>query len=205
MSGRLPHHTNAPIKFRNINRHVLLTAALITLSSAVITLFLVGPLAGPAEAYALKGCKYDADSISPIEYRFHSVNSAYETAFKNAESAWDSTSSPGHFSEDSVSLDPEIDVYDGVYAGTWWAQTDYSCDSDGTYSGNENTVFFDTGGMGGLTAYEKKLVAEHELGHTYGLDEAPNNGCRVMRQGSNKFTCGTMPAADDIAGVNALY
>ena len=59
--------------------------------------------------------------------------------------------------------------------------------------------------MGSLTAYEKQMVAEHELGHAYGLWENNNQGCVVMRQGRDKFTCGSMPTADDIAGVEAIY
>jgi hypothetical protein len=59
--------------------------------------------------------------------------------------------------------------------------------------------------MAGLTAYQKKVVAEHEIGHAYGLGEAPQSGCRVMRPGTFKFTCGTMPATDDINGANAIY
>ncbi len=179
-------------------------AIVAALLSAALTLAISLYGAGAAIAYVTHGCEYDNDSISPVEYRFFSVGSAYETAFKNAEAAWDATASPGHFAEDSSSLDPEINVTDGVFSGSWWALTSWGCNG-GLYSGNETNTKFDTDGMADLTATEKKIVAEHEIGDSYGLGDTPQTGCRVMRQGEHKFTCGTMPAADDINGVNAVY
>lgn len=186
-------------------RSILFRTAFAAAGAVALTLFLTLVVSPSADAYAFKGCQYKPDSIDPIEYKYQSVTSAYETAFGAGQSAWDGTNSPGYFAEDSTSLDPEIDVTDGTYTGTFWAQTSYSCESTGYYSGNENTVRFDTDDMSGLSANEKKIVAEHELGHTYGLDDTQDTGCRVMRQGYYKFTCGTMPASDDIAGVNDLY
>ena len=75
----------------------------------------------------------------------------------------------------------------------------------GFYNGNEVTMKFDTGDINSLTAYEKKLVGEHERGHAYGLDHT-FTGCRVMRQGTYKFMCsGSLPSANDVDGVEVVY
>lgn len=170
---------------------------------ALAGLALVVMAAAPASAYAIHGCEYDNNSINPISYRFFSVNAAYEAAFTGAQAAWDGTSAPGYFSEQSCSWDPEINVTDGVYSGTWWAQASWGCNG-GLYSGNEVNIKFDTNDMSGLSANEKKIVAMHEIGHAYGLGHM-QSGCHVMRQGTYKFTCGAMPSSDDVAGVHAIY
>lgn len=58
--------------------------------------------------------------------------------------------------------------------------------------------------MGDLTATERSIVARHEIGHAYGLAHITTT-CHVMRQGEDKFTCGTMPTTHDADGVRALY
>lgn len=157
---------------------------------------------GVTQAYSLHGCEYDNNSIEPISYRFYSVGATYETAFTSGQAAWDGTPSPGTFTENSTSLDPEINVTDGDFDMGWYASATWGC-NDGLYTGNEVNIKFDTENMAGLSAHEKKIVAEHELGHAYGLADV-STGCRVMRIGT-AFTCGTMPAQDDIDGVNAVY
>jgi hypothetical protein len=127
---------------------------------------------------------------------------AYETAFAHAQSAWEATSAPGYFSLTSSS-DPEINVKDTVYQEGSWAKTTWSC-SGGLYFYSEVTIEFDTVDMVQLSAYERKIVAEHELGHAYGLWHM-SAGCHVMRQGSHKFTCGSMPSSNDVDGVRARY
>lgn len=187
-------------RMSTLNRGILvaIAATALTVVALVITV-------GPVSAYSLHGCEYDNDSIDPISYRFFSVDSAYETAFKDAEAAWDATTAPGYFKEQSWSVDPEINVVDGEYSGSWWAQVVWRCDGDGTYDGNEVELQFDTGDMSDLSAKEKKLVAEHEIGHAYGLGHV-FSGCHVMRQGEYKFTCsGSLPSSDDVAGVEEVY
>jgi hypothetical protein len=97
-------------------------------------------------------------------------------------------------------------VHDGSYSGSYWAQVGWSCDSDGTYSGNEVSYLrFDTSDMSGLATSQREKVAMHELGHTYGLGHVTSSYCRVMEQGTDKFSCSNLPDSDAVNGVNALY
>lgn len=176
-------------------------AALATLVAAV-ALIAVFPKA--AAAYALHGCKYDPDSISPISYRFFSVSDDHEDAFDGGQADWDSAYNvPGHFREQSWSVDPEINVIDGSYSSDWYALASWGC-SGGEYTGNEVTIDFDASNTGSLTDDQLVAIAVHELGHAYGLDER-HSACRVMNVPEALDLCTSFPAADDRAGVRAVY
>ncbi len=193
------------------------------ISSALLTFTFLTLIVGPVEIrgadpyYTFSGCRYDPDSIEPISYRFFSVGSDYETAFKEAEEEWDDTTAPGYFQEQSASFDPEINVTDDFLYDKWGARVDGHCDIYpsspsidstliGNYTGNEVELRFNTRTMASLSAADKKLVAMHEIGHAYGIDHV-TSGCRLMREHTNDYnSCGTdMPSADDLAGVAALY
>lgn len=150
------------------------------------------------------GCQFDTDSIDPISYKFWFIGSRYTRAVRDAADEWNDTSAPGYFREQFWSLDPEVTATDRHLSGTWWAAMRYRCTSDGTFRGNEVDITFNTQTMDSLTARQKKLVAMHELGHAYGLDDTAR-GCYVMKQGRYKFTCGTMPTSADVSAVDALY
>ena len=177
--------------------------------SAALTLTLLVTFASPAKAadpyWTHLACRYDPDSISPITYRFFSVHSNYETAFKNAEHAWDGTTAPGYFKEDSWSVDPEINVTDGFYGSGWNAVMIGPCLNTGEWDGNEVSIDFNRTEMDGNSATSKKNTAMHEIGHAYGLDHV-SSGCRLMRDSTIIDTCGaTFPTPDDVAGVKARY
>ncbi|MBD3389126.1 MAG: matrixin family metalloprotease [Candidatus Altiarchaeales archaeon] len=75
---------------------------------------------------------------------------------------------------------------------------------DGIWDGNEVQIDFNTRIMADYTAYEKKLTAEHEIGHAYGLDH--ESGCVLMNGSEDYFWCGgTFPKSDDVNGVEAIY
>ncbi len=172
--------------------------------------------------YTFRKCHYDPNSINPISYRFFSVGSEYETAFKDAEKAWDATSAPGYFEEHSTSFDPEINVIDdrsieSAWAWAWawawacacaWAsQNCPNFTEKGTsklYEGNEVEIEFNLSTTNSMSAHQKKIIAMHELGHAYGLGHV-SSGCRLMRLSDVIFTCGEMSTDDDVAGVTALY
>lgn len=71
---------------------------------------------------------------------------------------------------------------------------------------------FNWGTMSGLSATEKKIIAIHEMGHSYGLAHS-SLGCGanrpVMRSDPTWVldNCGdaNAPYPNDVAGVNAQY
>lgn len=162
----------------------------------------VGVVAGTsAAAYNLTGCRYDPATINPISYKFQSVSATYQSAFNGARNLWNVTSAPGSFSN-TTSNSRDIDVFDASYTSGNWAWVNWTC-SGGEYTPNRTFVYLNTRTMNGLSASEKSRVMAHELGHSYGL--AHTSGCRLMTQGSLKFTCGSMPTSDDVDGVHAIY
>lgn len=164
--------------------------------------------ASSAAAYT-HHCGKFAGTDPSITYRYYDVGSTWNVAFSNAQSAWDVTSAAGVFTYAPSDGDPMVSVNDGSYADGWWATTSWVC-SLASYLGNEVDIYFDTVTTAELTTYGRKLVAEHELGHAYGLDHTSVT-CdsvlkAVMQPGGNKFTCsGTPPWPDDVNGVNAKY
>ena len=143
------------------------------------------------------------DSIDPITYKFYSVQSDVKTAFRTGEQVWDGTSAPGYFSEGG-GLDPEINVIDRYRVVEWAGETRGQCGSSGIWDGNEVEIEFNNVEFARFTTYQKKIIAMHEIGHAYGLYHV-YSGCHLMKQGADKFTCGTMPSTDDVNGVTAIY
>ncbi len=167
-----------------------------------------------ASGYVLNGCKYSGTNPT-IDYRFYSVGPTYQSAFNSGASAWDSTSAPGYFHYAPSASDPEIEVYDVWSQDTKWAWTSGGCNSGGgqTWYGNETTITFNTRTMSGLSSTEKKIVAVHEMGHSYGLAHS-SLGCGtytepVMRSDPTWVfdNCGNSnaPYPNDVAGVNQIY
>lgn len=187
-----------------MNRSVTKLAGLLILAAALTLTMAVDPVL--ADNAPGGGWKYDDGSIDPISYKFFFVDSVYVTALRDGAGEWNKTYAPGYFQEDAWSLDPEIHVSDGEYSGTWWAQCVFSIDPDGTFTGNEVEIRFDTADMSGLNAPEKMMVAEHELGHAYGLDEHNTDHAHVMIQGEAKFAYyPNLPSTGDADGVAAIY
>ena len=179
--------------------------------AAALTLAVLATFANTAKAadpqWTHHGCRYDPDSISPISYRFYAVDDRYETAFKAAEAKWDTTAAPGHFQEQDWTDDPEIDVLDGFYAGSWNGIMRGSCPSNtGLWTRDEVEIEFNRRLMDNHGSVSKKNTAMHEIGHAYGLSHV-SAGCRLMREDRITInTCGLpMPTSDDVDGVTARY
>ncbi len=168
-------------------------------------LVLLGLVPGISAAIPL-GCRFDTGSINPVSYSFFSVGSDYQTAFNGAANVWNNASVDPELEFQGSNMDPEVDVRDGWYFGNQWALAHTQCSSDGTFTGNDVKIEFNTKTMDSLSAAQKKLVAMHEIGHAYGLHEDNNNGnCRVMRQGTGKFSCtSSLPHSVEIAEVNSI-
>ncbi|AYN41089.1 hypothetical protein D9753_21905 [Streptomyces dangxiongensis] len=167
--------------------------------------------AAPAQAYHhLCGSFYGVSGNDPISYKYSKITNTYYNAFNGAQGRWDTTSAPGYFRYEKNNGDPEVEVRDEGHAWDDWARTSWQGCTFGYWSYDEVYIVFNTSTMRGLSAREKKLVAEHELGHAYGLDHeyytCANPGPAVMRQGTGKFSCGSDgPWYDDVKGVKAKY
>lgn len=163
----------------------------------------------PASAYTWTCGKFSG-SDPLIRYKFTQVAGWGHTAVNGAAAAWNGKSVPGTFGETTGT--PEIDIYDNAYGTQWWAVTEGSC-SGGQWGGNHAAISINTQMMDSMTAYQQKLVMEHELGHAYGLDHVSMTCAdddalpkAVMEQGSGKFSCsGAAPWDDDQDGVRNKY
>ena len=184
---------------------VLYRVVLPGLLAAFLTMGLMVSLPYEVEAYAHLPCRYDPDSIDPITYKFFSVESNVKAAVRSADDEWDDTDAPGYFRRTN-SLDPEIEITDYHSSGNWDGRMIGNCpQGGGEWDGNEVDIEFNNRKMDTRTDKQRMLIAEHELGHAYGLDHVWG-GCHVMRQGSYKFTCsGPLPSSDDVLGVEARY
>lgn len=177
-----------------------------SVTTAVIGAILGLGLTTVAYAYTTTGCKYSPGSIDPISYRFFSVaDSSYVDATKHGANAWNATTAPGYFAEESLSLDPEVNVTDDAYgANTFYARVSFTC-SGGVYSGNEVNLMWNSDEAPSRTTSQKQSIGTHELGHAYGLDHVYTL-CRIMRIDVGYMTDCTIttPATDDVNGAIAV-
>lgn len=174
-------------------------------------------IAAPAaHAYQKIGCKF-AGSDPTIVYSVGTLGS-YTDQVIGAANAWNAKSIPGRF---SATYSGTANIYtrrmSSLYREWAWvgssSQTAPSCLGlpVDVYSGNNTNIVFNETQMNLLTSGQRKLVAMHELGHTYGLGHMPT-GCSltksIMQQSQTKWTCGwsgTPPYSDDVDGVRAIY
>lgn len=159
-----------------------------------------------AYAYAVLGCKYSPGSIDPISYRLFSVaDSSYVDATKHGANAWNATTAPGYFAEESLSLDLEVNVTDdSLPYDDYYAAVSYTC-SGGLFSGNEVNLIWNSYYAPSRTVSQKQRIGTHELGHAYGLDHVFTL-CRIMRIDVGYMTDCTIttPATDDVNGAIAV-
>jgi hypothetical protein len=167
-------------------------------------------VAVPAYGWTHHGCKYDSGVTPSITYKYHSMETAYKNAFTTAQSEWDKDTgySTTYFTT-TTGGDPNIDVYDGSYAGSWSAQTSWSCWwIVNTYVGDEVAIKFNKNHMDGTSTRGKWVTASHELGHALGLGHVSMtcSYAKVMEQGTEKYGCsGNPPWTDDINGWENRY
>lgn len=195
------------MKIAKLRESLALRTGLCALGVALFTLAVLFAIATPAKGFNLLGDRYDPNSINPIQYRFFdNCDSSWVNAFKAGEAGWDAVNVPGYFEEHSWSFDPEIEVRSTFEWANWIGLRDGDdVNGDDLWDGNEVRIWFNTR-WNLLTANQKMLVAEHELGHAYGLAHE-DDICTLMNTWADQmFACGVNgPGADEIAGVQAIY
>ncbi|MFE6332734.1 hypothetical protein ACFVOK_05875 [Streptomyces sp. NPDC057798] len=165
----------------------------------------------PAQAYVTNcGSFWGVDGNDPISYRYYSITTTYYNAFNSAQGRWDDTSASGFFRYEKDNGDPMVEVRDASYAWDDWARASWDGCPLGYWAYNEVRINFNSRTMSGLSVREKKIVAEHELGHAYGLAHTTygctSPGPAVMKRGKEKFSCGSDgPWYDDVQGVKSKY
>lgn len=192
-----------------VNRAGVVVALITILGAAALTATETVTTASPAEAYTRLGCKFSGTNPA-LKYHNAVGNPAFWTATVAGAGRWNAVSVPGSFASTTGSTYNILVTEKSFVDPTVYAATTGTC-SSGLWSGNLTVFTWATEGSGPLSATQKRMVATHELGHSYGLGHMTVTSCSgtktVMVQGSLKWSCswGTEPWADDIAGVNAIY
>ena len=73
-------------------RSTFMSALATGIAAAVLTLVVLAIFALPSSAddssWIYDNCRYDPDSIAPIQWKFHAVESYNETAFRSGQTSW---------------------------------------------------------------------------------------------------------------------
>jgi hypothetical protein len=191
-------------------RRLITGLGLVALLSGGIAATQVGT-APAAEAFVKLGCRYSGTNPT-LYYQIGSlVTSVRRTATGGGAARWNTVAVPGTFVAWTPGKPVNVAVTEWSSVDAYEAETTGTC-SRGFWSGSKTTLTWNSPSPGGLSgnATAMRMVATHELGHSYGLGHMKTtcSGTRtVMVQGSTKWSCnwGTEPWTDDINGVNAIY
>ena len=179
------------------------------LSLSIATLFVVSFMVGmamPSSGYVLNNCRF---SGNPVEYKYSSVGTAFQTAHDAAAGRWNSTTGTPDLAKTTALAGIEIWVYDDSYTATWDGLATGGCVHGGYWSNNQVKIEYNLSGTSTDSAAKKQHLATHELGHALGLAHN-SNSCTtksVMRDGYWAFNncSGTAPYQDDINGKEWIY
>lgn len=166
----------------------------------------------PSQAFVAHGCKFQGSNPT-LHVKNTGVQSYLWTATMAGADRWNSHTVAGNFAPWSSGESAEIFVDEASFVDVRiWAQTSWVANCpNGIYYSNETYFTWSSESTLSLTSTQRRMVATHELGHSYGLDHAPDLGCSgtraVMIQGARKWSCNwnNEPWPDDLAGVNYIY
>ncbi|MFD5426574.1 matrixin family metalloprotease [Streptomyces sp. NPDC127084] len=165
-------------------------------------------------------CKYNAGG-NTLKWSNVTSSYTYSNPAQLAISAWNSTSTQFNFTQ--VNTGANLRVADGNFGNVSYdgiildasgvnRETDSAlakCRDSGTGFWQEtNTAWINRKYADSYPAAKRKSIFVHEIGHALGLAHEDDLGCAIMNEGSytRYDECGLhVPAADDIAGANALY
>lgn len=187
------------------------------LCSVLLIIFVIGvsSIVAPqsASAFSVTGCKNLSLSQGYSVHYIHSPTNAptvWKTALSDASTAWWRAGVRGSFGP-ATSGNYSMVVQTANFVEGYLGQASWVCGWNGFHLAGYNLyVRFNLRTTGSMSAWQRRYIAVHELGHIIGVDHTPwGCGVSIMKSNSNVQdpACAnlTPPWSDDIKGYHYLY